>query len=433
MPLFSTADMLTLQASVEAILQHDKAFHGVCDELQSYLLSEPSYTRPGEKTRCAFTDWQTYTPTPHDPALLVAESADIQRHIGEALRQASPFPLAVDHARQDLQDAVRFVASFHRQPEALHLARDARTKAFNSFAIRLENTEHALRMLFRPNVRAVLGPQSKIALTAAMLRTAGSPDWAFTACQLGGFPVIGDIPDSGMFRTIERPAEECFAELCHARHNEEVARRLRSMGASASGEAAQALAYITRKTREEVSNPRCVAAGPFTMDQIDSIYGKREWRCLEGFPVRQGFDKQGRPKWRRCDNARTSRTNACASTHETNVCEPPTFPILTAALFARTLKEVHSRNMCAMAHGTDDVELASRRVPCAHPQATVVAIWDTEATDVCFYTMGGHPFGISTAVLNFNRASQLAVLIARRFFGVCTAAYYDDFDTAEPS
>ena len=145
----------------------------------------------------------------------------------------------------------------------------------------------------------------------------------------------------------------------------------------------------------------------------------------------QGLDKNGTVKCRRCDNAKSSHTNECATTHETITCISPTFPVLTASLFAEELQRAGA-SMCSMAHGTDDVELAYRRVPCAHPEATVVAIWDTVVGAVRYYTMGGHNFGIAAAVINFNRASQLGVLLARRLFGACTAAYFDDFNVTEP-
>jgi len=82
--------------------------------------------------------------------------------------------------------------------------------------------------------------------------------------------------------------------------------------------------------------------------------------------------------------------------------------------------------------GTDDVASAYRRLPCAHPETTVVAIWDPAREGVAYYTMDGHNFGLSAAVLSFNRVSQLLATVARRFFGVAVAAYFDDFCVVEP-
>jgi hypothetical protein len=46
--------------------------------------------------------------------------------------------------------------------------------------------------------------------------------------------------------------------------------------------------------------------------------------------------------------------------------------------------------------------------------------------------MEGHNFGLSAAVLSFNRGTQLLATVARRFFGVAVAAYFDNFCVVEP-
>lgn len=83
-------------------------------------------------------------------------------------------------------------------------------------------------------------------------------------------------------------------------------------------------------------------------------------------------------------------------------------------------------------HSTDDVESAYRRMAAAHPEATVVAQYNTEANTVSYYTMNGFNFGVSSAVIHFNRHSQHMSMLARRFFGVCNAAFFDDYDITEP-
>ena len=432
MPRATAPDLERCRQRVEQVLLHDAAFQTVCRDLAPLVLSAPTYTRPGPKgSHPVFTDWQLHTATPGSPQLLVAEAASIRAHVQEAKSLPSPFGSCLDEASQDLRDAVKFVASFSGDPEALRRERNRRISTLAEFKARLAGTDAKLRALSSGDVQAVLGPDVSVAFTAAALRVCGSPDWGFTACQVHGFPILGDVPDSGMFRLCERPALHTFGELHHRAHNEEVAKRLRARARSRDADVQYGLEYITMKTREEVSNPACAAHGPFTAEEVDGILGKGEWRALEGFAVAQGLDKHGRAKCRRCDNAKTSRTNACATTHETNVCISPTFPVLASTLFAEAMR-TKGVPMCGMAHGTDDVELAYRRIPCAHPEATVVAIWDTLDQDVRYYTMGGHNFGIASAVINFNRASQLGVLLARRLFGVCCAAYFDDFNITEP-
>ena len=56
-----------------------------------------------------------------------------------------------------------------------------------------------------------------------------------------------------------------------------------------------------------------------------------------------------------------------------------------------------------LVHATDDVAAAYRQLRCAHPEYTVVGMWDTIESGV-----------------------------ARNWFGVCSAAYFDDVDTTGP-
>ena len=137
----------------------------------------------------------------------------------------------------------------------------------------------------------------------------------------------------------------------------------------------------------------------------------------------------GSVRTRLCDNAKTSRTNEMLGVHETIASEDPTFPILVAHLFA----DIFGDRRVPLVHATDDIALAYRQLRCAHPEYSVVAIWDTNAGDVRYFTMYGHNFGLKSAVLSFNRHSQLMCWIARRWFGVCCAGYFDDVDTCEPS
>ena len=205
MPRATAPDLELCRQRVEQVLQRDAAFASVCRDLEPYLLSAPVYARPGPKEDMPeFTDWQLHTAAPHSPQLLVAEATSIHEHIRQAQALSSPFGSCLDVAQPDLRDAVRFVASFRSSPDALMRERSSRIKAFASFQIRLERTEEKLRSLSSAGVRDVLGPDVSVAFTAAALRTCGSPDWGFTACQIHGFPVLGDVPDSGVFRACER-------------------------------------------------------------------------------------------------------------------------------------------------------------------------------------------------------------------------------------
>ena len=125
------------------------------------------------------------------------------------------------------------------------------------------------------------------------------------------------------------------------------------------------------------------------------------WQVLAAFAVEQGVDEFGAPKYRRCDNAKASRTNECLDSCERISCEEASFPALVASLFSDEfpgdLKD------CPLTMCTDDVDSAYRRLACRNAEASVVALWSVRLGQVVYFTMPGHNFGLAAAVLSFNR------------------------------
>lgn len=66
------------------------------------------------------------------------------------------------------------------------------------------------------------------------------------------------------------------------------------------------------------------------------------------------------------------------------------------------------------------------------PEYTNAAVWDTDKQRVCFVEVPGHNFGLTSAVVNFNRFPELGVTVARRLLWIVTEHFYDDKDTCEP-
>ena len=60
----------------------------------------------------------------------------------------------------------------------------------------------------------------------------------------------------------------------------------------------------------------------------------------------------------------------------------------------------------------------------------MVALWDTESADG---TMAGHPFGLRSAVVNFNRVEAYMVYIERKLGLVPSGHYFDDEVVCEPA
>jgi len=82
--------------------------------------------------------------------------------------------------------------------------------------------------------------------------------------------------------------------------------------------------------------------------------------------------------------------------------------------------------------GLEDVDAAFRRIACATPQFTVITIADPDTCETVYFTLPGLNFGLNSAPLAFNRYPRIAVMLARRFLGICLDQFYDDFCICEP-
>ena len=406
------------------------------------MLAPPGYERPTGSRLQGASERQGMPAMPHSEDLLVPASVqEIAPHVQWALGLDHPLENVALHASPVLRAAVQYVASFRGPGAAGAIAADREARwsrwcaARRGLAAEQRELERIRAEFCEPTVAAG-APPAEIATFAACMLAGGWPDVGYTLCQVVGFPCVGDYKDSGVFRPVEQPATVRPGELANEGQIAAVERALAGEAerASVDAERREALEYITRATREEVAPPPgsekpSVAAGPFTKEEVDAKLGRREWRPLQRFVIDQGVKEDGSRARRVCDNCKSSRTNEMLGVHETISCEDPSFPILVAHLFAEAFG--HQRE--ALVHATDDVAAAYRQLRCAHPEYTVVAIWDTIEGGVRYYTMYGHNFGLKSAVLSFNRHTQLISWVARNWFGVCNAAYFDDVDTTEPA
>ena len=430
-----------IDAAVDAALT-DPAFTDAVQRLRLELIDPAlsfGYVRPTTSSLQSAAERQQMPELPGSEKLLVSESKFVRPHIAAALQLESPFSAhgSLRQARPDLRAAAKWVSSFasgDTPAASIDAERQRKLRVFGEVRDSLAGVDAELDRISTPQASALRGAGASRALVAAAIRAAGIPDVRFVHGQVRGFDTVGDVEDSGIFRVCERPAELSFTSLMHPRHNQQVAASLRraATNARARGSARgdwrdwEKLKCITEKTHAEVRSG--LMQGPFTAAEVDAKLGVNAWRCLLRFGVEQGVQSDGiTPKIRCCDNAKSSHTNECITSHETISVEDAAFPMLAASLFDEFLP----RPM-PLQHSTDDVESAYRRMAAAHPEATVVAQFNTEANTVSYYTMDGFNFGVASAVIHFNRHSQHMSMLAKRFFGVCNAAFFDDYDITEP-
>ena len=282
----------------------------------------------------------------------------------------------------------------------------------------------------------------KVAFTCTVIDAMHWPDIELPLMYVTGFPVMFDIPDSGVFVAEELPAKISRADFVanNTRAVTRITNRVRQSATNATPQRMEAARECWKKTKSEIK--KGYVFGPSSRAKLDRKYGRGKWRCLPRSAI---FQKK---KWRCIDNGKFSDHNKCQPRHERIVCGRADFPATAAREFARRMPKIravcstalrsgiskHERSYrrWGMRHGTVDLEAAYRRTPTSQPEYTTVAVFDTDADEVVYAELPGHNFGLASAVLNFNRGPALFTAAARRLLWVCTEPYYDDSDVSEP-
>ena len=275
----------------------------------------------------------------------------------------------------------------------------------------------------------LIADEFNVAWTVVALEAIQWPDDELALRYIIGFPVVFDIPDSGVFREIVEPA--LISETEFMATNVEMNRSIKqSLSKTPAGEEEkERTAMCWKRTKEEIEAG--LVFGPMSGAQLDRKYGRGKWRAMKRSAIVQG------DKVRCIDDAKRNRANKATHMHETVVCSRSDFPAKVARSFAeRALAAGHPIPM--MEHGLEDLFAAYRRVPTSQPQFTLVALWRPDPTleaggEVVYVEVPGHNFGLVSSVVNFNRAPEAFIAVARQLLGVVAEHYVDDFDTCEPT
>ena len=141
-----------------------------------------------------------------------------------------------------------------------------------------------------------------VALLTCLLRW---PDHGQASCFVHGFPIVGEVSFSGVFRPLSAGlSDEESVEGWLARDGAQAVRDLmRSSPPKNSQE-------ILRLTLQEQEQGFCSEL--LTKEQIDRLFGIGKWRPMERFLLVQGDNKK-----RLVDNCRKTEHNAHAQLHET--------------------------------------------------------------------------------------------------------------------
>ena len=255
-----------------------------------------------------------------------------------------------------------------------------------------------------------------LAFLTAMLRW---PDREQPSQFILGYPIVGDISPSGIFRSVtckdQLQPEEWLGPAA-----EEAIKRLERSGPPRFHEDILAI------TREEQQKMFC--SDFYCKQDLDRKFGVGGWRPLERFMIVQPCGKK-----RIIDNARKTQHNAATGMHETIWTINVDF-IATCVKQLATRMGYEDPDHWSTDHpwlqfriGTDDLPNAYRglAVQDSHLRYSVVAVWVPDQ-GWQYSIMFGLAYGLEAAVVAFNRLPQVGVAAARRCTLALTAAYFDD-------
>ena len=362
---------------------------------------------------------------PHER--LVPVEDDKGAHADAAVRLPFPQRSITEAAEADMRAAVAHAVS-HRH----HLSefRSAQMDIAHKVAHMLEPINEWLVATVAGSRHAHLLQGVNVAFIAAWCDARQWPDVAFVERFLRGFPIVGDIPDSGIFRPQDTPPTAPASTMLPASNRkwfDEVVRSVAGAAHRPSTDDHKVLRAVYAQTRSEAS--KGYIKGPYnSRNQLDSEFGKDMYRIMIRFGIEQG--PPGKRKVRAIDNARKSKHNAVSHTHETIVCI--TFEV-AATVSALVLEECIRLGieMLEMAIGFEDLTAAYRFVANSQPNFTVFCVWrfsdGKSQAGPAFYYVPGHNFGMVSSVLNFNRYPKLMVAMARSLLALPVSQYFDDY------
>ena len=242
-----------------------------------------------------------------------------------------------------------------------------------------------------------------------------------------GFPLVGcPIADSRVYRPMTRTGDELRAcnEQLTKMQNSERAIAWKSWlefktikRAQADPEAAAAVHAATMKevNRDLVSAPMTWKSLVRTLSDAIGRY-VIPW-CLPRFARWQN------DKYRNIDDGRSSGTNNATLLLETIVC--PSFEFsLVVARAVRTVTTDQGLPMPHMTIALHDLTAAYRYIPNSTPHYACWPVYHEEK--VSWHYMPGHPFGLTSSVINFNTYAE-AIAVITRAYGVPVEHYVDDY------
>eukprot|EP00435_Cladocopium_sp_Y103_P010988 s1261_g2.t2 len=320
-----------------------------------------------------------------------------EEHVRRALLLPSPFKLR-DWPELDVDFVLHAIATW--QHGLVGYSEQCR-RVFRQACVALQPLDDALSFFRSSSARKVAASKrpAVLAFLTALLRW---PDLQQPLQMLQGYPIVGELEPSGVFRTVTGrdalPLDEWLGPA--------------AVAAVDKIESSRPPRFADRIYEATVKEQEKNFCSPFyPRSALDAMFGRGLWRPLERFLIVQPDGKE-----RVIDNARHARRTL----HNSSTSMLETIYTVHLDFIPAVIKQLTNRLQVGgpadwsesfpWAHfrlGTDDLPDAYRGLPVreAHLPYSAVAV---------------------SAVVSFNRLPQLAIAATRRCLYGLVAAYFDD-------
>ena len=343
-----------------------------------------------------------------------------ESHLEHALRLPSPYETAAEHDK-DLSFAMTAAGVWGPYLEKWRLKQMSSMRKLRR-ALRRVNAKLVESM--DPYVAAVAAERHPAGI-AAMVTLLRWPDRKLPTCFTEGFPIIGEVEESGIFRRLRDSREP--ADLNSEFFGDSAKKFIKDLEKTRSSP--QVSRKLDAKMRSEFSKGRFFHN--MSREDADKFFGKGKWRPMPLFIIEQAS------KDRLISDAKKGGHNAVVSELETIFV--PSVDFIPECLLGLS-REIRQSPWLASettwlpdwaqpVMGTEDLDEAYGQCPAMPSQrgACVVGWYSTEHDEWRYAEAKGLVFGLSAAVVGFNRWPALMTATFRRTMAGMGVNYFDDF------
>ena len=411
--VFEDSAAATLARSQWESCLTSSTFAEVVHLLSGAMIPAEKFSRPMQKSVAA-SEQRSF---PMGDSRAVADASSIEEHIERAQHAPMPSRDPSAGAPADLKAAVAHVASFQHDSSALAEWRRGQAAVLADAQRRLAPLSSSLASHTPAHIASAPVSLDPL-LVEAMAVASGMPNTGVGFNLLCGAVMVGDVPDTGVFRPAPRCADISPETFDHRSWADSLHDSIRRRGNSMTTAQRDSARAVLAKSMDEAKEGWC--SGPLTRDDVRAKFPSGYW------PTRR-FGVLQKGAVRPCDDARESQQNAATSLREALTNTNAELPASIASLFYELLGE-----LCFLKGGSDDWRKAYRQCGARDPACQVVACWDPDTRRVVYFVIGGMAFGQLAAVNNFNLVAALMTRFARLLFAVCCGNYFDDYVVVEP-